>query len=48
MTGMTVMRLVMTVRAQKDMSPHGSTYPMKAVPIIASQMASPCVVVCPV
>ena len=34
--GMTVIRLVITVRAQKDMRPHGSTYPKKAVPIIKS------------
>ena len=30
------MRLVITVRAQKDMSPQGSTYPRKAVPIMRS------------
>jgi hypothetical protein len=28
------MRLVMTVAPQKDICPHGRTYPIKAVPII--------------
>jgi hypothetical protein len=36
--GMTVIRLVITVSAQYDMSPQGRTYPMKAIPIISSQV----------
>ena len=37
-TGRTVSRLVITVRAQNDMRPQGSTYPRKAVPIIISHI----------
>ena len=35
---MTVIRLVITVSAQYDISPQGKTYPMKATPIITNQV----------
>lgn len=33
--------LVITVAPQKDICPQGSTYPMKAAPIVASRITTP-------
>lgn len=40
-TGTTVIRLVITVSAQYDISPHGSTYPKNATPIMSSHNIRP-------
>lgn len=34
-------RLVITVAPQKDICPHGSTYPMNAVAITANRSSTP-------
>ena len=40
-TGIAEARLVITVAPQKDICPHGSTYPKKAVPISKSKITTP-------
>jgi len=40
-TGIAERRLVMTVAAQKDICPHGKTYPMKAVAIRINKIITP-------
>jgi hypothetical protein len=39
--GTAVTKLVITVAPQKDICPHGSTYPIKAVAIIKRKITSP-------
>jgi len=39
--GIADIRLVITVAPQKDICPHGSTYPKKLTPIKASSMITP-------
>jgi len=41
MYGMAESRLVMTVAPQKDICPHGSTYPIKAVAITTNRITTP-------
>lgn len=41
MYGIADSRLVITVAPQKDIWPHGSTYPMKAVAITANNRITP-------
>lgn len=38
---MAVIILVITVAPQKDICPQGSTYPMKAAPMVASKIITP-------
>lgn len=33
--------LVITVAPQKDICPHGKTYPIKAAPMVASKIITP-------
>ena len=40
-TGNTLTRFVMTVKAQNDIRPHGNTYPQNATPIITSIISIP-------
>ena len=40
-TGITLTRFVITVRAQKLIRPHGKTYPQNATPIITSIITIP-------
>lgn len=39
-------RLVITVAPQKDICPHGRTYPKNAVPIVKNKMITPTIHVC--
>ena len=40
-TGITLTKLVITVRAQNDIRPQGNTYPQNATPIITSIISTP-------
>jgi len=40
-TGIAAKRLVITVAPQKDICPHGRTYPIKAVAIITTKIKPP-------
>lgn len=44
--GMADTKLVITVAPQKDICPHGNTYPMKAVPIRRNKIMTPDPQVC--
>lgn len=39
--GIAETRLVITVAPQKDICPHGSTYPKNAVPILTKKIVTP-------
>jgi len=45
-TGIAEARLVITVAPQKDICPQGSTYPKKAVAIVASKIVHPIIHTC--